>query len=101
MIEGFLGADVFRDGVRSYLQRYAERNATADDFWRELDSASGRDVTAIANAWIREPGHPVVEITAAFDDRGAHVARAASAASSPMRTRHASRPHSAGRCRWS
>jgi len=73
MIEAFLGAAAFRAGVRSYLRRYAERNATADDFWRELASASGRDVTTIANAWIREPGHPVVEIAATFDDRGAHL----------------------------
>src|SRR5262249_50081102 len=41
------------------------------DFWRELDQASGRDVTAIANAWIREPGHPVVEIGSRFDSAGA------------------------------
>jgi puromycin-sensitive aminopeptidase len=71
MIEAFLGADAFRDGVRAYLRRYAERNATADDFWCELSTVSGRDVTAIANAWIREPGHPVVEITTHFDDTGA------------------------------
>jgi puromycin-sensitive aminopeptidase len=64
MIEGFLGAEAFRNGVRSYLERYRERNATADDFWRELSTASGRDVATIANAWIKEPGHPVVHTTA-------------------------------------
>jgi len=64
MIEGFLGADAFRAGVRSYLNRYREANATADDFWRELSAASGRDVAAIANAWIKEPGHPVVHASA-------------------------------------
>jgi puromycin-sensitive aminopeptidase len=71
MIEAFLGADAFRAGVRAYLRRYAERNATADDFWRELSTASGHDVTTIANAWIREPGHPVVEIATRFDAAGA------------------------------
>jgi puromycin-sensitive aminopeptidase len=64
MIEGFLGPDAFRAGVQSYLQRYREANATADDFWRELSAASGRDVGTIANAWIKEPGHPVVRVTA-------------------------------------
>ena len=63
MIADFLGAEAFRAGVRQYLERYRERNATADDFWRELSTASGRDVATIANAWIREPGHPVVHIT--------------------------------------
>jgi puromycin-sensitive aminopeptidase len=60
MIEGFLGADAFRTGVRAYLNRYREGNATADDFWRELSAASGQDVAAIANAWIKQPGHPLL-----------------------------------------
>jgi puromycin-sensitive aminopeptidase len=64
MIEGFLGAEAFRTGVRSYLERYREGNATADDFWRELGAASERDVAAIANAWIKTPGHPVVHVSA-------------------------------------
>jgi puromycin-sensitive aminopeptidase len=46
------------------LNRYRENNATADDFWDELSRASGRDVGVIANAWIREPGHPVVHVSA-------------------------------------
>ena len=70
MIEGFLGREAFRAGVHSYLQRYRERNATADDFWRELGTASGRDVATIANAWIKEPGHPVVHASAEPDAGG-------------------------------
>lgn len=70
MIEGFLGADVFRSGVRTYLDRYRERNATADDFWRELTQASGRDVAAIANAWIKQPGHPLVTVAAQQEGDG-------------------------------
>src|SRR5207248_9349295 len=58
MIEGYLGEDVFREGVRIYLRRHAEANASADDFWRALDESSGQDVTAIANAWIRSRGIP-------------------------------------------
>ena len=61
MLEGYLGDDVFRDGVRIYLRRHYEANAIAADFWRALDEASGADVTRIARAWITEPGHPLVE----------------------------------------
>jgi len=67
MIEGFLGADAFRAGVRAYLTRFREANATADDFWRELTTASGRDVGTIANAWIKQPGHPLLHIEARGD----------------------------------
>jgi puromycin-sensitive aminopeptidase len=64
MIEGYLGEEAFREGVRIYLRRFAEANASADDFWQALDEASGQDVTKIANAWIKESGHPLVQIDA-------------------------------------
>jgi puromycin-sensitive aminopeptidase len=60
MIENYLGEDDFRSGVRIYLGRHKWANATAGDFWRALDEASGRDVTGLATAWITEPGHPLV-----------------------------------------
>jgi puromycin-sensitive aminopeptidase len=74
MIEGYLGEDAFREGVRIYLRRYAEANASADDFWAALDEASGQDVTAIANAWIKEPGHPLVQLDARETDGGLEIA---------------------------
>jgi len=40
MVEGYLGEETFREGVRIYLRRHAEANASADDFWRALDEAS-------------------------------------------------------------
>ncbi len=70
MIESFVGEDAFRGGVRIYLDRHAEANATADDFWRALDEASSQNVTAIANNWIFEPGHPVVTCTATQEAGG-------------------------------
>ena len=70
MIEGYLGEDAFREGVRIYLKRHAEANASADDFWRALDESSGQDVTKIANAWIKESGHPLIDIRARDVDGG-------------------------------
>jgi puromycin-sensitive aminopeptidase len=70
MLEGFLGAETFRASVHAYLERYRESNATADDFWRELGAASGQDVGEIANAWIQQPGHPLVSITAREEQGG-------------------------------
>ncbi|HEX4744733.1 MAG TPA: M1 family metallopeptidase, partial [Candidatus Limnocylindria bacterium] len=63
MIENFIGADAFRAGVRIYLDRHREANATASAFWRALDEASRKDVSTIADAWIHEPGHPLVTCT--------------------------------------
>ncbi|HET8568108.1 MAG TPA: M1 family metallopeptidase [Candidatus Limnocylindria bacterium] len=70
MIENFIGEDAFREGVRLYLDRYREGNAEAEDFWRALDESSGRDVSGIANAWIKEPGHPLVSCGVLETDGG-------------------------------
>jgi len=72
MIEHYLGEDEFRAGVRIYLDRHKWANATAFDFWRALDEASGRDVTGLATAWITEPGHPLV--SCAVRETGAGLA---------------------------
>ena len=73
MIENFLGADVFRQGVRAYLQQYRESNATADDFWRALETASGRELAGLASAWIRQAGHPVLQLRTRFTHDGVEI----------------------------
>ena len=70
MIESYLGEETFRDGVRIYLNRHKEANASADDFWKALDEASGQDVTTIMNAWIKESGHPIVTVAARKEASG-------------------------------
>jgi puromycin-sensitive aminopeptidase len=62
MIEHYLGADAFRDGVRLYMRRHREGNTVAADLWRALEEASGREVTKVAQAWIAQAGFPLVSI---------------------------------------
>jgi puromycin-sensitive aminopeptidase len=62
MIEGFLGEEKFRDGIRLYMRRHREANATADDLWGALAEASGQPIVALANGWIRKVGYPVVSL---------------------------------------
>jgi puromycin-sensitive aminopeptidase len=62
MIEHYLGADAFRDGVRFYMRRHREGNTVAGDLWRALEEASGKAVTRVAQAWIAQAGFPLVSI---------------------------------------
>jgi puromycin-sensitive aminopeptidase len=64
MLEHYLGAETFRDGVRRYMERHREGNTVAADLWRALEEASGKDVARIAKAWITQPGFPLVSIDA-------------------------------------
>ncbi|MGZ6164419.1 MAG: M1 family aminopeptidase, partial [Myxococcaceae bacterium] len=63
MIEGFLGEEAFRTGIRDYMRKHARGNAVADDLWSALARASHVPVVELANAWIRQSGYPVVSIT--------------------------------------
>jgi puromycin-sensitive aminopeptidase len=62
MIEGYLGEERFRDGIRLYMRRHARGNTVADDLWGALSEASKEPVLELANAWIRQPGFPLLEV---------------------------------------
>jgi puromycin-sensitive aminopeptidase len=62
MIEAYLGEGAFRDGIRLYMRRHQTGNATADDLWGGLAEASGQPILALANAWVRTPGYPLVSV---------------------------------------
>ena len=67
MIEGYLGEQRFREGIRLYMRRHREGNATADDLWGALGEASGEPIVELANGWIRRTGYPVVSVTLATE----------------------------------
>jgi aminopeptidase N len=61
MVEAWLGPDVFRAGLRGYLQRHEWGNATADDLYAALGTASGRDVAAVMRSFTDQIGVPIVD----------------------------------------
>jgi aminopeptidase N len=70
MLEAYIGEDVFREGIRSYVRSRAYSNAAAADLWNALGHASGKNVPAVAAQWIEKPGFPLVSVTAACDSSG-------------------------------
>jgi puromycin-sensitive aminopeptidase len=62
MIERYLGAEVFRAGVRKYIREHQESNTVAADLWNALADASGQDVEPIMRAWIEQPGFPLLRL---------------------------------------
>jgi len=60
MLQNYLGAENFRDGLRIYMKRHKYGNASADDLWTALGEVSGKDVKNFMHQWLTQPGHPVV-----------------------------------------
>jgi aminopeptidase N len=75
MFEAYLGADVFRSGIRSYIRAHAYSNASTADLWDALSVASGSDMRAILAGWTEQPGFPLVSVEVSCDAAGARTLR--------------------------
>ena len=73
MLEQYLGADRFRDGIRHYLRAHAYANTETTDLWDALEEVTGEPVRHIMDAWIFSGGHPVV--TAVPTDTGVRLSQ--------------------------
>lgn len=71
MLEGYLGEDAFRDGVRAYMAKHAYANTVTDDLWSALETASGMPVRDIAHDFTRQPGIPMIVVDSAACADGA------------------------------
>jgi aminopeptidase N len=60
MLEGYVGEDAFRAGLRRYMAEHAYGNTTTADLWRAIEAASGKPVAAVAATFIEQPGVPLV-----------------------------------------
>ncbi|WGS22054.1 MULTISPECIES: M1 family metallopeptidase [unclassified Bradyrhizobium] len=48
MLENYLGAQAFRDGIRKYMAVHAYSNSTTADLWQALESAAGKRIAGVA-----------------------------------------------------
>ncbi|KAG0231570.1 Aminopeptidase 2 mitochondrial [Actinomortierella wolfii] len=62
MLSSWLGLEKFLEGVRIYIKRHAYKNASTEDLWAALSEASGVDVAAFMDSWIKKVGYPVVHV---------------------------------------
>ncbi|MBZ5628765.1 MAG: ERAP1-like C-terminal domain-containing protein [Acidobacteriia bacterium] len=64
MLESWLGEEPFRQGVNSYLAKYAYGNTRAADFWNAMAQASGKPVDKVMPTWVEQAGAPMVSVKA-------------------------------------
>jgi puromycin-sensitive aminopeptidase len=70
MLEQYLGAVVFREGVRDYLRTHRFANADTGDLWAALGRSAQQPIPAVMDGWIFRPGYPVVTVSR---DPGGHL----------------------------
>ena len=67
MVRKLIGEEAFRAGLKSYFEKFAYKNTVGNDLWQELESASGQPIVNLMNAWISQPGLPVISISNSHD----------------------------------
>jgi puromycin-sensitive aminopeptidase len=62
MLEQYLGAEAFRDGIRSYLRHHEYANAETTDLWDAIEGSTRQPVRNIMDSWIFQAGYPLISV---------------------------------------
>ncbi len=62
MLEGSVGADAFRDGVRRYMAKHALGNTVTDQLWAEVAATSGKPVAPMMHGFTLQGGVPLIKV---------------------------------------
>jgi len=62
MLETFAGPDVWRSGIRAYIQKHAYQNTRTEDLWRAMEAVGAKGLGTIARDFTTQPGVPLIEV---------------------------------------
>lgn len=72
-MRSYLGDSLFFKGVRTYMDDFAYKSASSNDFKNSLTKGTGIDMTDFFNKWVYSAGWPHYEISSyAWDSEGAN-----------------------------
>lgn len=60
MLRRWLGDEDFASGLNRYFETFQYGNTVGRDLWKALSDASGKNVANFMDAWLEQPGYPVV-----------------------------------------
>ncbi|MFC3813944.1 M1 family metallopeptidase [Lysobacter sp. GCM10012299] len=70
MLEGYVGEEAWREGVRNYMKAHAYGNTVSDDLWKQVQSAAGKPILDIAHDFTLQPGIPMITVQSATCSNG-------------------------------
>lgn len=62
MVEGYAGRESFRDGINTYLKKFAFANATGEGLWATLATATKKPIDRVLASFISQSGIPLVTV---------------------------------------
>ncbi|MDQ3107622.1 MAG: M1 family metallopeptidase, partial [Actinomycetota bacterium] len=70
MLEQYLGAERFREGIRLYMTKHAYGNTETTDLWDAIEEASSEPVRSTMDSWIFQGGYPVITVDSTAGEGG-------------------------------
>jgi aminopeptidase N len=67
MLQHYLGADGFRDGLRHYLKKHSYNNTHTIDLWQALEDVTKKPVKEFMGAWTSQSGYPIIQVSSETD----------------------------------
>ena len=67
MLEQYLGADEFKDGISYYLNKHKYGNTETNDLWDAIEHVTQQPARRIMDSWIFQKGYPLVSASISDD----------------------------------
>ncbi|VTS23576.1 membrane alanyl aminopeptidase [Streptococcus pseudoporcinus] len=67
MLRRWIGDADFAKGLALYFEKHQYGNTVGRDLWNALSESSGKDVASFMDAWLEQPGYPVVTLSVEND----------------------------------
>lgn len=61
-IQGYIGDDNFKNGLRHYLKTYEYGCAASRHLWESFEAVSRQPVSDMMKSWIEQPGYPIITV---------------------------------------
>ncbi len=63
MLRGYLGDEAWWKGIRHYVAKRKFQNVETDDFRKDLEEATGKDLNWFFDQWLHKAGHPELKLS--------------------------------------
>jgi aminopeptidase N len=61
-IQGYIGDDNFKNGLRHYLKTYEYGCAASRHLWESFEAVSRQPISDMMKSWIEQPGYPIITV---------------------------------------
>lgn len=69
MLSKQIGERKWRQAIKYFVQQYKNKQVTTEDFQKVVETVSGSNLNWFFDQWVYKTGHPVFEVTKAYDGR--------------------------------